>query len=199
MPISWVLASGNPGKLREMRALLAPLNLSLISQSELGVQQPPETAVTFIENVLAKARHACAQTGLPAIADDSGLAVAALGGQPGVRSARYGGEHASDEDNVLKLLAAMADLPDNRRDACFHCVVVAMRQHDDPAPLLVQGTWRGRISREPLGHSGFGYDPVFIGEGSNLTAAQLSAAAKNRVSHRGKALAALVEALAATR
>jgi XTP/dITP diphosphohydrolase len=194
-----VLASSNPGKLREMRALLAPLNLVLVSQSELGVQQPPETAATFIENVLTKARQACLQTGLPAIADDSGLAVAALAGQPGVRSARYGGDDASDQDNLLKLLAAMVDVPDGQRDACFHCVVVAMLRHDDPAPLLVHGSWRGRIAREPLGHAGFGYDPVFIAEGSELTAAELPADAKNRVSHRGKALAALVQALAATR
>jgi len=197
LPRSWVLASSNPGKLREMRALLAPIGLSLVSQSERGVIQPPETAPTFVENALAKARQACAQSGLPAIADDSGLAVAALQGRPGIHSARYGGDNASDAENVEKLLAALVDVPDSQREASFHCVVVAMTHPDDPAPLVAYGTWRGRIARKPRGHAGFGYDPVFVGHGSDRTAAQLTAESKNRISHRGKALATLVRALAA--
>ena len=195
LPRSWVLASSNPGKLREMRALLEPVGLSLVSQSELGVIQPAETAATFIENALAKARHACAQSGLPAIADDSGLAVSALGGRPGIHSARYAGERASDADNIGKLLTALSDVPDTQRQACFHCVVVAMLGHDDPAPVLVHGTWPGLIAQQPGGQGGFGYDPVFIGEGTDVTAAQLSTATKNALSHRGKALAALAQAL----
>jgi XTP/dITP diphosphohydrolase len=175
------------------------LNLSLISQNEAGVVQPPEVGQTFIENALAKARHAAFQSGLPAIADDSGLAVDALGGQPGIHSARYAGDGARDEENVVKLLQAMATIPDSNRGAVFHCVVVALAHHDDPAPLVVAGAWRGRIGHQPSGRKGFGYDPVFIGEGLNVTAAQMTAAAKNRSSHRGKALAALVLALDSTR
>ncbi len=188
----WVLASGNAGKLRELGALLATAGAELVPQSALGVQGPPETASTFVENALIKARHAARQTGLPAIADDSGLCVAALGGAPGVRSARYAGDSASDADNIARLLAALEDVPDAQRRATFLCVIVALRSVDDPVPLVVEGRWHGRIARQPAGEGGFGYDPVFIDPSLGATAAQLDPEQKNRVSHRGAAIAGLM-------
>jgi XTP/dITP diphosphohydrolase len=190
----WVLATGNRGKVAELAALLAEagLDLRVTAQSELGVSAPPETGATFVENALLKARHAARSTGLPAIADDSGLIVAALGGAPGVRSARFAGEHADDRANVAKLLAAL-DAPSLDRSARFHCVLVALEHPEDPAPLIATGSWAGQIARVPQGKGGFGYDPVFFVPEQGRTAAELEAAEKNRVSHRGAALRRLIE------
>jgi XTP/dITP diphosphohydrolase len=195
----WVLASGNAGKLAELRALLAEaeLDLEVIAQSELGVSAADENGTTFLENAVAKARHAARATGLPAIADDSGLAVAALDGAPGVRSARYAGEHADDAANVAKLLAALSSVLDGRRSARFHCVLVAVENAGDSAPLIASGEWAGEIARSPTGAGGFGYDPVFFDPVLGKTAAELPPALKNRVSHRGQALRMLVRELRA--
>ncbi|HEY3516655.1 MAG TPA: RdgB/HAM1 family non-canonical purine NTP pyrophosphatase [Gammaproteobacteria bacterium] len=192
----WVLATSNRGKVAELSALLnaAGLPLRITPQSELGVEAPPETATTFVENALTKARHAARLTGLPAIADDSGLVVAALGLAPGVRSARFAGENADDRANIAKLLAAL-DAPTLDRAARFHCVLVALERADDPAPLIASGSWAGEIAREPRGDGGFGYDPVFFDPALGCTAAELDADAKNRVSHRGTALRSLIELL----
>jgi XTP/dITP diphosphohydrolase len=193
----WVLASGNPGKLAELRALFheAGLGIEVIAQSELGLSSAAEDAATFVENALAKARHAARAAGLPAIADDSGLAVAALGGAPGVRSARYAGDAADDRANVAKLLAALAAVPDGQRAARFHCALVAIASADDETPVIATGEWAGEIARSPAGSGGFGYDPVFFDPVLGRTAAELPAEVKNRVSHRGRALRALVAAL----
>lgn len=192
----WVLATANRGKVAELTALLAESRLAIdvTAQSELGVSAPPETGATFVENALTKARHAALVTGLPAIADDSGLVVPALGGAPGVRSARYAGESADDGANIAKLLAAL-DSPSLDRAASFHCVLVALEHTDDPAPLIAAGSWAGEIARTPKGRGGFGYDPVFFDPKLERTAAELDAAAKNRVSHRGAALRKLIELL----
>jgi XTP/dITP diphosphohydrolase len=191
----WVLASGNAGKLAELRTLLAAAGLELESQRELGVAEAEETGLTFVENALIKARNAAAATGLPAIADDSGLEVGALGGAPGVRSARYAGGAASDAENVALLLERMADVPSGRRSARFYCVVVALRHPADPTPLMAEGAWHGRIAAAPRGSGGFGYDPVFEVPELGRTAAELDRASKNRLSHRARALAALAERL----
>jgi XTP/dITP diphosphohydrolase len=196
----WVLASGNRGKIHELAALFAEAGLAgfeLVPQADLGVAPAAETGATFVENALLKARHAAASTGLPALADDSGLAVAALGGAPGVRSARFAGAAADDRANVAKLLAALSGADPAARTAAFHCVLVALRAPDDPAPIIATGCWRGRIALQPVGTHGFGYDPVFFDPALGRTAAQLDAAAKNRVSHRGQALRALVTQLRA--
>ena len=195
LPSRWVLASGNRGKLRELRQLLAPENLTLLSQDELGVVQPPEVGRTFVENALAKARAAAQQSGLPALADDSGLTVDVLDGAPGIHSARFAGERASDPDNVARLLELLAAVPAGRRTASFYCVLVGLLHPEDPAPLIAQGIWHGRIANGPRGEGGFGYDPVFIGAGLDMTAAQLAPGEKNRISHRGRALKALLDAL----
>ena len=193
----WVLATGNRGKLAELRSLLrdAGLDLELVPQTDLGIDSAPEDGTTFVENALAKARHAARESGLPAIADDSGLCVDALGGEPGVRSARYAGEAADDRANVVKLLDALRSVPDEERGAHFHCVLVALGSADDPAPLIASGQWRGRIAAKPRGTGGFGYDPVFVDPATGLTAAELGSAAKNLVSHRGQALGALAAGL----
>jgi XTP/dITP diphosphohydrolase len=190
----WVLATGNRGKVAELSALLveAGLDLRVTPQTELGVNAAAETGATFVENALLKARHAARATGLPAIADDSGLVVAALGGAPGVRSARYAGDGADDRANVQKLLAALA-APSIERRAEFHCVLVALQHAEDPAPLIATGSWAGEIARAPQGGGGFGYDPVFFVPNLGRTAAELSAAEKNAVSHRGAALRRLLE------
>lgn len=193
-----VLASNNPGKLRELGDLLAPLGLSPVAQGELGVGEAEEPAVTFVENALLKARHAARETGLPALADDSGLAVDALGGQPGVRSARYAGPDASDEDNVRALLRALEGVPEAGRSAQFHCVLVYLRHADDPTPVICHGRWPGRILEAPRGDGGFGYDPVFLAPEFNLSAAELTGEQKGRISHRGRALRLLVEQLEQT-
>ena len=190
-----VLASANPGKLRELTPLLAPLALELIPQTQLGIAPVDETGTTFLENALLKVRHAARHAGLAALADDSGIEVAALGGRPGVRSARFAHAGASDEENLAQLLAELAGVPAERRAARYQCVIVFVREADDPRPLVALGTWEGHIASAPRGSGGFGYDPVFVPQGAERTAAQMSAAEKNAVSHRGQALRALVATL----
>jgi XTP/dITP diphosphohydrolase len=190
-----VLASSNPGKLAELTVLLSPLGVSLSSQQQLGVSDAQETATTFVENALIKARHAAAATGWGAIADDSGLVVRALAGAPGVFSARYAGTDANAGANNRKLIAALAGAQD--RFAYFYCALVFMRSATDPAPVIATATWNGRIIDAARGTGGFGYDPHFLVEGLDLTAAELPAALKNQQSHRGKAAAALVESMRA--
>lgn len=192
-----VLASGNKGKVAELSAMLAPLHYQVIPQTELGVVDADETGLTFIENAIIKARHAALVTGLPAIADDSGLAVDALGGAPGIYSARYAGEAASDSANIDKLLLALKDVPDNQRSAQFHCVLVYLRHAEDPTPLVCHGVWHGTITRAAAGSAGFGYDPVFYIADEGCTSAELSRQRKQQLSHRGKALAQLVTLLQA--
>jgi XTP/dITP diphosphohydrolase len=192
-----VLASGNAGKLRELVTLLRPLALAVVPQTQLGIDSPPETGTSFLENALIKSRHAARAAQLPALADDSGLEVDALGGRPGVWSARFAGPDASDAENLERLLRELADVPDDRRQARYQCVVVFVRSAVDPAPLVARGTWEGRIARTPRGSGGFGYDPVFMPAGGERTAAELGSAEKNAVSHRGQALAALVAGLQA--
>lgn len=188
-----VIATGNPGKLAEMQVLLDDLGVTVVAQSALGVKPGPETGETFVDNAVQKARHAARLTGLPVIADDSGLVVAALNGQPGIYSARYAGPGASDEDNVDKLLSELE--PFTERDAYFHCAAVFLRDADDSAPLVAEGSWHGAISRERRGSGGFGYDPVFVVQGLDRHSAELSSTEKNRRSHRGLAMRELVERL----
>jgi guanylate kinase len=185
-----VLASANAGKLRELTAILRPLGLELIAQSALGIDSPPEPGSTFLENALIKARHAARHSGLPALADDSGIEVDALDGRPGVRSARFAGEAASDADNLHKLLAELHDVPLEFRQARYHCVIAFVRRHDDPQPIVAHGTWEGRIALAPRGSGGFGYDPIFLPADTQCTAAELDPAVKNEVSHRAQALRA---------
>jgi guanylate kinase len=189
-----VLASGNTGKLAELTAILRPLGLALIAQSALGIDSPPETGATFLDNALIKARHAARESGLPSLADDSGIEVDALEGRPGVRSARFAGEGASDADNLHKLLAELHDVPMEFRQARYHCVIAYVRRHDDPQPIVAHGTWEGRIALAPRGSGGFGYDPIFLPANAQCTAAELDPAAKNEVSHRAQALRAWVAA-----
>ena len=190
-----VLATGNAGKLREMRALLAGAGFEAVPQSDVGIVAPVEDGERFVDNALIKARHAARGSGLPAIADDSGLEVDALGGAPGVRSARFAGEGASDEDNNDRLLAELSALPPERRRARYRCVMVYVRDAADPSPLVCEASWEGSIGTERRGSGGFGYDPLFLVGGAGVTAAEMPAADKNRVSHRGQALRALVTAL----
>lgn len=190
-----VLATGNAGKVRELAEPLAAFGLDIVAQTDLGVDAPEETGLTFIENALLKARHAAQLTGLPAIADDSGLAVEALNGAPGIWSARYAGEDASDRQNLDKLLVAMKDVPEDKRHAAFHCVLVYLRHANDPTPLVFHGRWPGVITREAHGEGGFGYDPVFLLPESGKTAAEMTKAEKLAVSHRGQALKQLLDAL----
>jgi XTP/dITP diphosphohydrolase len=192
-----VLASGNPGKLREFSELLAGHGLELARQSDFGIEPPPETGSTFLENALIKARNAAQRTGLPAIADDSGIEVDVLDGWPGVYSARYAGENASDEANLDKLLAALAPVPDSRRGARYRCVIVYVRDASDAQPLIGEGTWEGRIIDARRGSGGFGYDPSFVPAGESRTAAEMSAAEKHAVSHRGQAMRAFLAKLGA--
>jgi XTP/dITP diphosphohydrolase len=186
-----VLASGNAGKLAELRELLAGSGHVLRAQSEFGIADADETGLTFVENALLKARHAAAATGLPALADDSGLCVDALGGAPGLYSARYGGVHGDDARNIARLLGELRDVPDAARTARFHCALALLRAADDPRPLVVEGSWAGRILPAPRGDNGFGYDPLFLDPENGLSAAELDPAVKNAISHRGRALAAL--------
>lgn len=195
-PTKLVLASSNRGKLEELRELLAEVGIDLLTQSGLGVDDAEETGATFVENALIKARHACRATGLPALADDSGICVDALDGAPGLYSARYAGRHGDAERNIDTLLDTMADLPEDRRAAHFYCVLVLLRRHDDPQPLIVEARWRGRILRERRGDGGHGYDPVFFDPVYGQSAAEMPAALKNRISHRGLALATLKTRLA---
>lgn len=188
-----VLASNNAKKLAELRAILAPLGWTLVPQGELGVPEAEEPHCTFIENALAKARHAAAHTGLPALADDSGICIDALGGAPGVQSARYAGEPKSDARNNDKLLAALADRSD--RHGHYYCVLVFVRAADDPQPIIAEGEWHGEVLPAPRGTGGFGYDPLFLIPELGLSVAEIAADEKNRRSHRGQALARLVERL----
>jgi len=189
-----VLASNNAGKLREFRRLLAPLGHEVVPQAELGVPEADEPHVTFIENALAKARHASMQSGLPALADDSGICVAALGGAPGVRSARYAGEPKSDARNNAALVAALCGIADRR--AHYYCVLVLMHHADDPQPIVAEGIWHGIVVDEPRGSGGFGYDPHFEDVETKLTGAELPLARKNEISHRGQAMRSLIARLA---
>ena len=191
-----VLASSNPGKLAELRARLEPAGLHVVPQDAFGVEPPEETGLTFVENALIKARAASAATGRPALADDSGVVVDALDGAPGVRSARYAGDGASDADNVAKLLESLAGVAPSERGAAFVCTVVYLRHARDPCPIVCEGVWEGRILDAPRGDGGFGYDPVFFVETYGRTAAELSGGEKDAVSHRGQALAQLLDRLA---
>jgi XTP/dITP diphosphohydrolase len=190
-----VLASGNPGKLREFSELLAGRGFELARQSDFGIEAPPETGTTFLENALIKARNAARHSGLSAIADDSGIEVDALDGVPGIHSARYAGEGATDAANLEKLLRALEGVPDVRRGARYRCVVVFVRDADDAKPLVGEGTWEGWITAAPRGLGGFGYDPAFVPAGETRTAAEMSAAEKHRVSHRGQAMRAFLAQL----
>ena len=191
-----VLASDNPGKAREFNHMLAGLDIEILPQAAFQVPNIEETGLSFVENAILKARNAAQHTGLPAVADDSGLEVDALGGAPGIHSARYAGPNASDEANLEKLLLALREVPDERRTARFHCLLVYLRHARDPTPLICQGTWAGRITVAARGTNGFGYDPVFFVPALDKTAAELSPETKNRLSHRGQALAQLLRALA---
>lgn len=190
-----VLASGNQGKLKEFSQILAPLNLEIVSQGTLGIVDAEETGLSFVENAIIKARNACAATGLPAIADDSGLEVDALSGAPGIYSARFAGPRASDQQNIEKLLSELGELESNQRTARFRCVLVCMRHQRDPTPLIAIGTWEGKILTTPEGENGFGYDPLFWSPEYDCAAAQLTPEQKKAVSHRGKAVAQLTEQL----
>jgi XTP/dITP diphosphohydrolase len=190
-----VLASSNAGKLRELAAILAPFGYELITQSSLGIDTPPETGATFAENALLKARHTARLSGLPAIADDSGIEVDALGGRPSVYSARYAGEGATDLANLQKMLDELRDVPSDGRSARYQCVIAFARSAEDPEPLIAHGSWEGRVLTAPRGTGGFGYDPIFQPAGFDLSAAELSAAEKNARSHRGEALRALARLL----
>lgn len=192
-----VLASNNPGKVREFNQLFAGLDLEVVPQSEFAVPEIEETGLTFVENAILKARNAAQHSGLPAIADDSGLEVDALNGAPGIYSARYAGKGASDEQNLQKLLADIKDVPEDKRSARFQCLLVYLRHAFDPTPLICQGTWEGRILPAPRGSHGFGYDPVFYVPTHGCASAELPPMDKNRLSHRGQALRQLVHALSA--
>jgi XTP/dITP diphosphohydrolase len=191
-----VLASGNAGKLTELRELLDGSGFTLRAQSEFDVADAEETGATFIENALIKARHAARLTGRAALGDDSGLCVDALDGAPGLYSARYGGVHGDADRNIARLLRELQGVPDGRRTARFHCVLVLLRSADDPQPLIAEGEWRGRILEAPRGARGFGYDPVFFDPDNGCSAAELDPAVKNLISHRGRALAVLKQRLA---
>jgi XTP/dITP diphosphohydrolase len=190
-----VLASNNAGKVREFNQLLAGSDFEVVPQSEFDVIEAEETGLTFVENAILKARNAAEHTGLPAIADDSGLEVDALDGAPGIYSARFAGIGASDLQNLEKLLADIKDVPDAQRTARFQCLMVYMRHAEDPTPQIFQGTWEGRILHTPRGDNGFGYDPVFFVPTHNCSSAELEPDVKNSLSHRGQALKQLIEAL----
>ncbi|TEW51271.1 XTP/dITP diphosphatase [Psychromonas algicola] len=191
----WVLATGNQGKVKEMSELLNSFSIEVLPQSQFNVPDVPETGTTFVENAIIKARHAAKLTGLPAIADDSGLEVDFLNGEPGIYSARFAGETATDQDNIDKLLNKLEGIMPAQRKARFQCVLVYMRHELDPTPIICQGTWEGSITENQNGTNGFGYDPVFWVESEQSTSAQLSKQRKSELSHRGKALAQLVKLL----
>ena len=190
-----VLASNNQNKLQELNALIRKLPIKLVSQAAFNVSEIEETGLTFVENALIKARHASRTTGLPAIADDSGLVVSALNGAPGIYSARYAGDNATSHDHIKKLLAELKDIPDQDRHAYFYCVLVCLLCEQDPIPLICDGKWHGSISHQIKGNKGFGYDPVFYIPSKKKTAAQLSLTIKNKMSHRGMALQQLLHRL----
>lgn len=190
-----VLASSNKGKLIELQAILEQRDVRLLPQSEFSVSDADETGLSFVENALIKARHACLATGLPAIADDSGIEVDALKGEPGIYSARYAGSHGegADKENNAKLLRELEDVPESERGARFQCVITYMRHAKDPMPLICQGTWEGRILFSEEGQNGFGYDPLFYVPSHGCASARLDAATKNAISHRGQALTQLLK------
>lgn len=190
-----VLASGNRGKVREINQILAGLDIEVVPQSDYDVPEIEETGLTFVENAILKARNAAKCTGLPAIADDSGLEVDALRGAPGIYSARYAGPGTDDTKNLQKVLQQLEGVAEAERSARFQCLLVYMEHDLDPTPIICQGTWEGRITTEPMGENGFGYDPVFFVPEQGCTSAQLSAEEKNRLSHRGQALQCLLHAL----
>ena len=190
-----LLASGNAGKLKELQFALQDYSITLIAQQSQGIDEVAETGATFIENALIKARHGAACSGLPTLADDSGLVVEALQGAPGIHSARYAGEHASAEENNEKLLQALSDVPEKKPAAYFYCVLVLCRNAQDPIPLICQGLWAGSILRKPVGATGFGYDPLFYVSERRCSAAQLTLREKNKLSHRAKAVQQLRKAL----
>ncbi|MFV1982249.1 MAG: XTP/dITP diphosphatase [Thiohalomonadales bacterium] len=187
-----VLASNNQGKVREISQMVKNLELEIVPQSDYNVSEIEETGLTFVENAILKARHASKVTGLPAIADDSGIEVDFLNGAPGIYSARYSGVGASDKDNLDKMLLALKDVPTEKRSARFQCLMVFMRHANDPTPFIAHGTWQGTITELPEGENGFGYDPVFYVKDFNCTSAQLPADTKNTLSHRGQALKKLI-------
>ncbi len=187
-----VLASNNQGKVREISQMVKNLELEIVPQSDYNVSEIEETGLTFVENAILKARHASKVTGLPAIADDSGIEVDFLNGAPGIYSARYSGVGASDKDNLDKMLLALKDVATEKRSARFQCLMVFMRHANDPTPFIAQGTWEGTITELPEGNNGFGYDPVFYVKDFNCTSAQLPADTKNTLSHRGQALKKLI-------
>ncbi|MCP3670625.1 MAG: RdgB/HAM1 family non-canonical purine NTP pyrophosphatase [Gammaproteobacteria bacterium] len=191
-----VLASNNAGKVREINLLLQNQQIEVVPQREFDIQDIEETGLTFVENAILKARHAAKESGLAAIADDSGLEVDALQGAPGIYSARFAGPDCNDSDNNLKLIESLREIPDEQRSARFQCLMVYMRHGNDPTPIICRGTWEGIITQQPQGESGFGYDPLFFVPGENCTSAQLSPEIKNRLSHRGQALNKLLAAFA---
>lgn len=191
-----VIASDNQGKLKELQKFLQNLDMTFVPQSELGVQGPEETGLSFIENAILKARHASAETDLPCIADDSGLCVDALGGSPGIYSARYGGPTATPQENIDKLLNAIKSIKsDEDRTAYFYCAIAFVRHANDPTPMIALGQWHGRLLHEPVGEKGFGYDPIFFIPELNCTAAEIESEEKNKISHRAKALTQLCDEL----
>ncbi|OCG18074.1 non-canonical purine NTP pyrophosphatase, RdgB/HAM1 family [Gilliamella sp. HK2] len=187
-----VLATNNQGKVNELQRLLADAGFDIVAQSQFNVPDANETGLTFIENAILKARHTAKLTGLPAIADDSGLSVDALGGQPGIYSARYAGEHGNDQSNNQKLLDALNNVPKEKRTAYFYCALVFMRHENDPTPIICLGKWHGLILTEAQGDGGFGYDPLFYVPELGCTAAQLTKEQKSQISHRGQALKQLI-------
>jgi len=195
MKKKWVLATGNQGKVKEMSELLNSFSIEVLPQSQFNVPDVPETGTTFVENAIIKARHAAKLTGLPAIADDSGLEVDFLNGEPGIYSSRFAGENATDQDNIDKLLNKLEGIMPEQRKARFQCVLVYMRHALDPTPIICQGTWEGSITENQDGTNGFGYDPIFWVESEQSTSAQLNKQRKSELSHRGKALAQLVTLL----
>ncbi len=190
-----VLASNNAGKVREINQLLLDQQIEVIAQKEFSIEDIEETGLTFVENAILKARHAAKESGLAAIADDSGLEVDALKGAPGIYSARFAGTDCNDQDNNLKLLESLKDIPEQERTARFQCVMVYMRHGNDPTPIICQGTWEGRILQAPSGENGFGYDPLFFVPQQNCSSAELAPETKNLLSHRGQALRKLLAAL----
>ncbi|NQZ09337.1 MAG: XTP/dITP diphosphatase [Algicola sp.] len=192
-----VLATGNKGKVKELGQMLSPFDIEVLPQSQFNVSSVAETGTTFVENAIIKARHAAKETGLAAIADDSGLEVDFLKGAPGIYSSRFGGENASDNDNLQKLLVDMKGVPAEQRTARFQCVLVYMTHAEDPTPVICQGTWEGFITEKPHGSNGFGYDPVFYVPTHDCSSAELDAQQKNQLSHRGQALKLFVTTLEA--
>lgn len=197
LPQRLVLATGNAGKVREMNHILAGLGVEVLPQSRFQVPEIEETGLSFVENAILKARNAARHTGLPALADDSGIEVDALHGAPGIYSARYAGPGASSQDNNLKLLKELREVPEAQRTARFHCAIVFMRHATDPMPLLCSGTWEGSILEAPRGSGGFGYDPLFFVPTHGCSSAELPPEIKNQISHRAQALQALLQALSA--